>query len=217
MPITPPKLYMVRIVGEIEQQLTITTLWLKGHTASPASTVAAEISGIKSGMSATVIPAYRTCLSSKWHGNHQVILEMTTKPRVMDDIILSISGVQDAISLPAFNSQLLSLRSGFSDRSRNGRLFLPPADSGACDGSRLIGGSFGLLQAFGAALFNLWGPAGTNNYVRLGIFSPKLGRTQPLGPGTPYNYSVAGWNQCTEIIARSEISSTRKRRLGHGQ
>jgi hypothetical protein len=216
MPITPNKLYMVRIIGEIEQQLTITTLWLKGHTASPASTVSAEISGIKSGMSGTIIPAYRACLSSKWHGNHQIIMEMTTKPRVMDDTILSISGVQDAISLPAFDSQLCSLRSGFSDRSRNGRVFLPPPDSGACDGSRLIGGSFGLLQAFGAALFNTWGPSGTNTYVRLGIMSMKLGRTQPLGPGTPYNYSLAGWTACTEVIARSEISSTRKRRLGHG-
>lgn len=217
MPITPAMMYMVRIIGELEQQLTITTLWLKGHTASPASTVQAEISGIKSGMSATVIPAYRNCLSSKWHGNHQVILEMTRQPRVMDDITLSISGVQDAISLPAFNAQLCSLRSGFSNRSRNGRLFLPSPDSGACDGSRLTGGSFGLLQAFGAALYNLWGPSGTNTYVRLGIFSPKLGRTQPLGPGTPYSYSTAGWNQVTEIIPRSELSSIRKRRLGHGQ
>ena len=217
MPITPPKLYMVRIIGELEQQLTITTLWLKGHTASPASTVSAEISGIKAGMSATVIPAYRNCLTSSWHGNHQVILEMTTKPRVMDDIVLSISGVQDAIGLPAFNAQLLSLRSGFSDRTRNGRLQIPSPDSGACAGSRLEGASFGLLQAFGAALINLWGPSGTNTYVRLGIMSMKLGRTQPLGPGFPYNYSVAGWTQCTEIIPRSEISSIRKRRLGHGQ
>jgi len=217
MPISPAKLYMVRIVGELEDQLTITTLWLKGHTASPASTVAAEIAGIKVGMNTVVIPAYRNCLSSNWHGNHQVILEMTTKPRVMDDIVLSISGVQDAISLPAFNAQLLSLRSGFSDRTRNGRLFIPSPDSGACDGSRLQGSSFGLLQALGAALINLWGPTGTNTYARLGIFSPLLGRTQPLGPGTPYNYLVSGWTQCTEIIPRSEIASIRKRRLGHGQ
>ena len=217
MPVTPTKLYMVRIIGELEQQLTITTLWLKGHTASPASTVGAEISGIKQGMSTVVIPAYRQCLTSSWHGNHQIILEMTTKPRVMDDIVLSISGVQDAVGLPAWDAQLLSLRTGFSDRSRNGRLFLPPADNGSCDGSRLQGFQFGFLQAFGAALHNLWGPSGTNNYVRLGVMSMKNGRTQPGGPGTPYTYSISGWTQVTEIIPRSEIASMRKRRLGHGQ
>src|SRR5215204_999502 len=74
-----------------------------------------------------------------------------------------------------------------------------------------------LAMALGAALINLWGPTGTNTYAILGIFSPLLGRTQPLGPGTPYNYLVSGWTQCTEIIPRSEIASIRKRRLGHGQ
>lgn len=217
MPITPNKLYMVRLIGELENQLTITTLWVKGHTASPASTVAAELSGIRSGMITNIIPAYRNFISSRWHGNHLLILEMTTKPRQMWDEVLAVSGVQDAISLPAFSGGLLSLRSGFSDRTRNGRLFIPSPSSGDCDGSRLTGASFGLLQALGGALINTWGPTGSNTYGRLGIMSMKLGRTQPGGPHTPYSYSTVGWTQCTEIIPRSEIATIRKRKLGRGQ
>ena len=217
MPITPNKLYKVIIVGELEQQLTMTIFWLKGHTASPASTVDAEIAGIRSGFNTSIIPAYRTFLSSRWHGNHFIVLEMTTKPRVMWDEVLAISGVQDAISLPAFNAGLLSIRTGFSDRSRNGRLFIPSPSSGDCDGSRLTGASFGLLSALGGALTNTFGPTGTNNYGRFGVMSMKLGRTQPLGPGTPYNYSLAGFTVMKEIIPRSEIASLRKRRLGRGQ
>lgn len=142
---------------------------------------------------------------------------MTTKPRVMMDEVLSVSGVQDAISLPAFSGGLLSLRSGFSDRTRNGRLFIPSPSSGDCDGSRLTGASFGLLAALGGALVNTFGPTGTNTYGRLGIMSMKLGRTQPGGPGTPYNYSLAGFTACTDIIPRSEIATIRKRKLGRGQ
>lgn len=217
MPITPNKLYMIRLIGELENQLTITTLWVKGHTASPASTVTAEMSGLRLNMVNSIIPAYRNFVSSRWHGNHLLILEMTTKPRQMWDEVLAVSGVQDAISLPAFAGGLLSLRSGFSDRARNGRLFIPSPSSGDCDGSRLTGASFGLLSSLGGALINTWGPTGTNTYGRLGIMSMKLGRTQPGGPGTPYNYSTAGWTQCTEIIPRSEIATIRKRKLGRGQ
>lgn len=217
MPMTPNKLYKVALVGELENQLTMTTFWLKGHTASPASTVDAEIAGIRQGMLIAVIPAYRNFVSSRWHGNHLLILEMSTKPRVMWDEVLAVSGVQDAISLPAFAGGLLSLRSGFSDRARNGRLFIPSPSSGDCDGSRLTGASFGLLANLGGTLINTWGPNGTNNYARLGIYSMKNGRTQPGGPGTPYNYSLAGWTQCKEIIPRSELATIRKRKLGRGQ
>lgn len=217
MPITPNKLYMVTLVGEIENQLTMNRFWVKGHTASPASTVVAEINGIYGGFNTGIIPVYRNFLSSRWHGNHISIVEMTTRPRQMLDVVLSSSGVQDAISLPAFAAGILSLRSGFADRTRNGRLFIPSPDSGSCDGSRLTGGAFGLLQAIGAAVLNVFGPTGSNTYGRIGIFSRKLGVTRVAGPPPVLNYSTNGWTACTEMIARSEIGTIRKRKLGRGQ
>lgn len=217
MPLSPLKLYMLLIVGEIEQQETITKFWFKGGTASPASTVQAEISNIHSGFKTSVLPKYQAFTSSRWHGNHLMILEMTTRPRVMIDETIAVSGFQDAISLPAFSSGVLSLRSGLSDRTRNGRLFLPSPSSGDCDGSRLTGASFGLLQAFGNQLLTTFGPTGTNAYGRIGIFSRKLGVTRVLTPLPQLNYSTAGWTQCTEVIARSEIATQRKRKLGRGR
>lgn len=217
MPISPLQLYMLVIVGEIEQQLTMTKFWFRGGSASPASTIPIEMAQIHAQFKSTCLPKYQLFCSSRWHGNHLMILNMSTKPRQMIDEVINVSGGQDAISLPAFASGVLSLRSGFADRTRNGRLFLPSPDTGSSDGSRLTAGAFGLLQAFGAELIAKFGPSGTNAYGRIGIFSRKLGVTQPLGPGSPMNYSTAGWTQCTEVIARSEIATQRKRKLGRGQ
>lgn len=217
MPVSPLQLYMFMIVGELHQQLTVTRLWFRGHTASPASTVAIELSNIKTGVVNSILPAYRNFLSSAWHGNHLLAMNMTTVPRIMIDEVISASGVQDAISLPSFNAGVLSLRTGLSGRTRNGRLFLPSPSSGDCDGSRLTGASLGLLQAFGNTLLNVFGPTGTNAYGRIGVFSRKLGVTRNAGPPPSLSYSIAGWTAVTEVIARSEIATMRKRKLGRGQ
>lgn len=217
MPLSPLKLYMMLIVGELENQLTITKFWFRGGTASPASTVTVEMTQIHAAFKANILPKYQAFCSSRWHGNHLLLMEMTTRPRQMIDEVIAVSGFQDAISLPAFSSGVLSLRSGFSDRTRNGRLFLPSPSSGDCDGSRLSSASFGLLQTFGNSLLTYFGPSGSNAYGRIGIFSRKLGVTRVLTPTPQLNYSIAGWTQCTEVIARSEIATQRKRKLGRGQ
>lgn len=216
MPVSPIQLYMLQVVGEIENQVTINRFWFKGHTASPASTILIEMSNIHSHFKSTVLPKFQAYCSSRWHGNHLMILNMSTRPRQMVDEVINVAGLQDAMSLPSYSAGLLSLRSGFADRTRNGRIYLPPTDAGNNDGSRHSGAAFGLLQAFGAQLLTSFGPAGVNTYGRIGIFSPKLGRTQPGGAGTQMNYSVAGWTACTEIIPRSLIATQRKRYVGKG-
>lgn len=217
MPVTPRQLYMMQLVGELEQQLTITKFWFRGGDSSPASTIAIEMSNIHAHFKSTVLPKYQAFCSSRWHGNHLILICMTTEPKQMIDETIAVSGFQDAISLPAFASGVLSLRSGFASRTRNGRVFLPSPSTGDGDGSRLTGASFGLLQAFGNQLLTSFGTSGVNAYGRIGIFSRKLGVTRVLTPTPKLNYSTAGWTQCTEVIARSQIATQRRRRLGFGQ
>lgn len=217
MPISPLKLYCCWIVGELDNQLTVTRLWFRGGTSSPASTVTAEIGGIRSGIVTSILPAYRNFCSSLWHGNHLQIMEMTTTPRVMIDEVISVSGIGDAQSLPSFCAGVLSIRTGFSGRTRAGRLFLPGIPDGGSLNSKLTGASFGQLQAFGTTLLNVFGPSGTNAYGRWGVFSRKLGVTRSAGPPPSLSYSIAGWTQATEAIARFDVATMRKRKLGRGQ
>jgi hypothetical protein len=217
MPISPLQLYVMLLVGEIENQLTITKFWFRGGSASPASTIAIEMSNIHSHFKSTLLPKYQAFCSSRWHGNHLMLINLTTEPKQMIDDVITVSGFQDAISLPAFAAGVLSLRSGFADRTRNGRIFLPSPSTGDSDGSRLTGASLGLLQAFGSQLLTSFGTSGVNAYGRIGIFSRKLGVTRVTVPIPKLNYSTAGWTQCTAVIARSEIATIRKRKLGRGQ
>lgn len=217
MPITPRKLYMATIVGSLHGQLTMTRLWLRGGDASPASQVKTELAGIRTGLFGPVLDAYKACLSSAWHGNHLSIIEMTVRPREMIDEVIAVSGNQDADALPSFCAALLSFRTGFSGRSYAGRLYLPGVASTLSTESRLDGSAFGLVQAFGASLLSTFGPNGTNFYGRVGVFSVKLGVTTNVGPPKTLNYSIAGWRQITECIARPDIATMRKRKLGVGQ
>lgn len=217
MPITPRKLYQAMIVGELHGQLTVTRFWIRGGDASPASTVQAEIAGVRTGMLNLILPAYQAFCSSAWHGNHLLILEMTVLPRVMIDDVISVAGQADAQSLPSFCAGLLSLRTGFSGRSRCGRIYVPGIAVGDDQDSRLTGSAFGALQALGNTLNTTFGPAGSNAYGRVGVFSRKLGVTRNIGPPPSLTYSIAGWTQATTFIARPDIATMRKRKLGVGQ
>lgn len=217
MPLSPLQLYCCWIVGEIHNQLTITRLWFRGNTASPASTVTVELGGIRTGIINSVIPAYRNFASSAWHGNHMQIMCMTTVPRQMIDEVISVSGVQDALALPSFCAGVLSIRTGFSGRTRAGRIFLPGIPFDDSVDSKLSGGAFGLLQAFGNTLLTVFGPSGTNAYGRIGVYSRKLGVTRNPGPPPSLSYSTAGWTAATEFIARPDVKTMRKRLLGRGQ
>lgn len=217
MPVTPRQLYVSMIVGELHGQLTVTRFWIRGGDSSPASTIAAEIAGIRLAMFNTILPAYKNFLTSAWHGNHMLTMNLTTNPKVMIDEVIAVSGDQDATALPSFCAGLLSLRTGFAGRTRSGRLYLPGIASGDSDASLLTGGAFGLLQTFGNTLISTFGPSGSSTYGRLGVFSRKLGVTRVVGPPPSLTYSTAGWTQITQAIARPEVASMRKRKLGRGQ
>lgn len=217
MPVTPRQLYMIKIIGELHGQLTETRFWLRGGDSSPASTVQAEITSLNSDFLAQIVPAYKAFCNQEWAAKTMLTVQMTAKPGIFIDNVLSGGGVQTGNALPSYCAGLLSLRTGLTGRSRVGRIYVPGCAEDLCSNSRLEGSYVGLLQSLGTALLNRYGPSGLSGYGRIGVFSRVLGVTRSAGPPPSLSYSINGWTQVTTFIARPEIATQRKRKLARGQ
>lgn len=217
MPLSPLQLYRAIVVGELHGQLTQTIFHFRGATSSPASTVSAEMNNLYADLTANLVPAMKTPLNQEWHAKSLKLLRISAEPMEMIDSALTGEGLQTGHSLPSFVAALLSLRTGFSDRSRTGRLYLPGIAEDLSESSRLEGSYLGLFQSFGTLLVNRYGASGTSNNGRLGVFSRKLGVTRVASVPPRLAYSTVGWTQVTQIIAQVELASCRKRKLRRGE
>lgn len=217
MPVTPRQLYCVHVIGELHGQLTQTRFWFRGGDSSPASTVSAELQGIRSAFAASILPAYRLFCNQQWIAKTMLTVQMSANPGAFIDDPLTGGGSQVGDSLPSFCGGLLSLRTGLTGRSRVGRIYLPGVAEDLSSSSRLENSYVSILQALGNALLNTFGPTGTSGYGRVGVFSRRLGVTRNAGPPPTLTYSINGWTQVTSFIARPEIATQRKRKLARGQ
>lgn len=213
MPLSPLQLYCAKLIGELHGQTTETRFWLRGGTSSPASTVAAELQGIRNDMITYVVPAVKAFASQEWHAKTLLTIQMSARPGSFIDDVLSGGGSQVGDSLPSFCAGLLSLRTGLTGRSRVGRIYLPGVAEDFSQDSKLAGDYLGILQSLGSTLLARFGPSGATGYGRIGVFSRKLGVTRNPGPPPTLAYSTAGWTQITSFIARPEVASMRKRKL----
>lgn len=217
MPVTPRQLYQVKLIGELHGQLTETRFWLRGGDSSPASTVAAEIAGIRLPFINTIIPAIKSFCNQEWHAKTLLTVQMSVRPGIFIDDVLTGGGSQVGDSLPSFCAGLLSLRTGLTGRERVGRIYLPGVAEDFSQDSRLAGDYLGILQSIGNTLLSTFGPSGSTGYGRIGVFSRKLGVTRNIGPPPTLSYSINGWTQITSFIARPEVATMRKRKLARGQ
>ncbi len=112
-------------------------------------------------------------------------------------------------SLPSTVAAVLSIRTGLRGRSKRGRMYLGGLPESGQATSALTPGQLVLVAAFATCLIDKF----INNQVagdaKLGVYSRKLGGTQP--------YSlVAGWYPATTIIAQGVLGTMRSRMLGRG-
>lgn len=217
MPVTPRQLYMAKIVGELHGQLTETRLWIRGADNSPASTVTTEMTGINTQLLNVIIPAYKLFCNQEWAAKTMFLVQMSARPGIFIDNVLSGNGAQDGNALPSYCAGLLSLRTGLTGRSRVGRLYVPGCAENQCSNSRLEGQYLGLLQSLGSALLGQFGPTASPAYGRIGVFSRKLGVVRYAGPPPYLEYAPTALTPITSFIARPEIATMRKRMLHRGQ
>lgn len=216
MPVTPRQLYCIKIIGELHGQATETRFWFRGADTSTWTTVKNELTSLNSDFLTNVVPAYKSFCNQNWSAKTMLSVQMTAVPGEFIDNVLTGGGVQTGDALPTFCAGLLSLRTGFTGRSRVGRIYLPGVSEDLSGQSRLEGAYLALLQSLGGTLLSRYGPSGSFAHARIGVFSRKLGVTRNIGPPPSLSYSLNGWTQITACIARNEIATQRKRKLARG-
>lgn len=164
-----------------------------------------------------IMPKWLLFCNQEWVAKTLVGVTLIPKQAVfIEKRFASGSGSQPDNSLPSFCAGLLSLRTGAGGRNRIGRLYVPGVAETLSSISRLEGVYLGLLSDLGNKLVTQYGPNGAYPWVHYGVFSRKLGVTRVVGPPPTLNYSHAGFQTVSNIIARPEIATIRRRKLARG-
>lgn len=218
MPLSPRGLYKIILVGELHGQLTQTAFHFKTSENSGQTSYKTEMQETMTDFRTNILPLYSIFCSQEWKGKSIIGVTLIPKSEFfLEDSLPNTVGGQASESLPSFCAGLLSLRTGQGGRSRIGRLYLPGVSEDSVSNSRLEPTYYGLLSNFGAALVTRYGPNGAYPWVRLGVFSRKMGAVRVFNPLPSYTYNIAGWTQLTSTVARPEIATIRKRKLAKGQ
>jgi hypothetical protein len=218
MPLNPPGLYRIKLIGELHGQATETAF----HFATNASgnvnnSYSTELTDLMANFITNIVPKYQLFCSQEWAGKTVVGITLIPKASVFIETRLANgTGTQPDNSLPSFCAGLLSLRTGAGGRSRIGRIYIPGVSEGLSSSSRLEGNYLSLLSGIGAALLQQYGPSGGFPYVRYGVYSRKLGVTRTAQPPYTLNYSAVGFQIINSIIARPEVATQRRRKLARG-
>lgn len=123
------------------------------------------------------------------------------------------AGGGNAQALPSFCSALFSIRTALGGRSHRGRLYIPGIPEAATTNS-----SFDPNHAFWAGMlayavclvtnFIPGDPVGSNSWA-MGVYSRKIG-------GANFPYGANGFTPINDVVAVSQIATTRSRKVGRG-
>lgn len=164
-----------------------------------------------------VIPAVKLFACDDWHVKTVVCHTMIPRHAVLlEERIATGEGAQGDDSLPSFCAGLLSLRTGVGGRSAHGRIYIPGVAESASSESRIEGANLSQLSDIGLVLLGRYGPLGTNDRVRFGVYSRKLGDTRELGPPPFIEHHYNGFFGVNSIVARPEVATVMKRKLHRG-
>lgn len=217
MTMTPRGLYRVKIIGELHGQLTETALNFRGADSNSYTTYLAELQALHDDVIANVLTPLKAFCNQEWKLKTVLSIQLNPRPGVMIETIQTGGGIQVGNSLPSFCAGLLSLRTGLTGRSNHGRLFIPGVSEDLSSLSKLEGNYLSTLQSLGSTLVTRYGTSGAANSARLGVFSRKLGITRMPGPPPYLVYDPAKLQIISQVVARPEVATQRKRKLARGQ
>lgn len=103
---------------------------------------------------------------------------------------------------------ILTHRTGASGKRHRGRTYLAPLSYNITSPDRLNSDGLASMNALAASLLAQFGTGGTDNTLRLGIYSKLIGGSSP--------YTLAGWQQVTQIVPQTILGNQRRRRVGVG-
>lgn len=205
-------LWEVKVLGEIDSQLTANVLHFKTVGAS---------ADVQTDLIAKLLTCFTThllpVLILKW-----ILKEIRYKqvaPALGNEQILTVGGILGTgalggDALPSFVSAVLSLRTNQGGRSHRGRMYI----AGLAESSTLINDInaadplWAGLLAFANCLITEFyhpDPVGGGPMFDLGVYSRKLG-------GAKAPYGAAGFTAVTNIVPHLELATMRSRKKGHG-
>lgn len=215
--VNPLGLYHLSMFGELHGQTTQNVFHFQTRASSIGSSYAFEATQLINDFETNVLPKVKAFCCDDWAVKTLLVTTLIPKSVVLvEKRIATGAGVQSDDSLPSFCAGLLSLRTGVGGRSGHGRLYIPGVPENLSSASRTEGSLLTILSDIGAVLLNRYSNSGGFSYARYGVYSRKLGVTRSAGPPPTLNFSHAGFFPVTEIIARPEIATMRKRKLSHG-
>lgn len=218
MPLNPLGLYHITLVGEMHGQITQNGFYFQTRSYSTGSSYQSEATDLLQEFNAYILPKFVMFCSDDWHARSAICVTLIPNHTVLlEQRITLATGAQPDDSLPSFCSALLSTRTGVGGRSAHGRIYVPAPSEDHVASSRIQGSSLTQLQDIGTALLARFGNGGSFTKCRYGVFSRKLGTTRNAGPPATLTYNHAGFFPVTEVIARAEIASMRKRQLFRGE
>lgn len=211
-------LFKLILRGEVHGQRTENSFHFRAALDSPSTNIQEDCEILALDFASELLPLFQAFASDDWKA--KTIRTVTLNPAGLGLTEIAIqngTGFQQGDGLPSFCAGLLSLRTGFGGRSRHGRLYVPGVAEDAQEESRLVGANLTQLRDIGGMLIGRYGVGGSSTRFRYGVYSPKLGDTPNAGPPPSIEHSISGFTQVTQIVARNEIATMRKRALHHGE
>lgn len=214
MPITAAQndIWQVRVVGQIDGQETNNVLHFKCVSGGGDTDVDLHLIQVIVQCFVThLIPV----LSSAFTLNKIVWKRVSPTLGLEFTSVVASGGVGlgSAAALPSFCSALLSIHTSQGGRSHRGRMYIPGIPEAATTNS-----SFDPNHAFWAGLlayaiclvqnFIPGDPPGNNAWA-MGVYSRKIG-------GANFPYGANGFTQIADVVAVSQIATTRSRKVGRG-
>jgi len=103
---------------------------------------------------------------------------------------------------------VLTHRTGASGKRHRGRTYLAPLSYNITTPDRLNSDGLTAMNDLASDLLAAFGTGGSDASLRLGIYSKAIGGSSP--------YTLAGWQQVTQIIPQTILGNQRRRRVGVG-
>lgn len=143
--------------------------------------------------------------------NTAIIVKQMT-PLAFDERIViptTATGQQSSARFPSTVAVVLTKRTGVSGKSHRGRIYVaavPTVFATSPDRLNTTGGT--AFGTFASAVMGLYGDAGTDAHLQIGVYSRVIGGASP--------FTVAGWQPLTSIDTQLIFGNQRRRRVGVG-
>jgi hypothetical protein len=103
---------------------------------------------------------------------------------------------------------VLTYRTGAAGKTHRGRTYLAPLSYNITSPDRLNSDGLTAMNGLATTLMDQFGVDGSDLSLRLGIYSKVIGGAHP--------YTLAGWQQVTQVIPQTILGNQRRRRVGVG-